>query len=251
MSTKTSCFITSYDVLKIVAVALMIIDHIGFYFFPDEMWWRVIGRLCVPIWCFLIGYARSRELSLGLWAGVFILVIANIISGGPIFPVTILLTFLIIRAVIDHAAQWGLKSKESIIIMAFALTLIYWPSMMVVEYGSAALVLALGGYAIRERHVNAKPIWIGAICLYFLSQIVVFEFSLIHVMAFGVGLIPISWALLRFEPMQFTAYAANMFVQWGGRHTLEIYVAHLVLFKLISAYFALNDYGWFAPIRYW
>ncbi len=41
--------LTSYDLLKTLAVILMIIDHVGHHFFPDEMWFRVVGRLCVPI----------------------------------------------------------------------------------------------------------------------------------------------------------------------------------------------------------
>ena len=63
MASKTlPSSITSYDILKTFAVLTMIIDHIGLYFFPDEMWWRVIGRLSFPVWLFLIGYAQSRDI---------------------------------------------------------------------------------------------------------------------------------------------------------------------------------------------
>ena len=77
--------LTSYDFLKAVAVLLMVIDHVGFYFYPDQQWFRVFGRLCVPIWFFLIGYARSRDLSLYLWGGMILLVFAQPAGGDEPF----------------------------------------------------------------------------------------------------------------------------------------------------------------------
>ena len=59
--------LTSYDLLKSLAVILMICDHIGYFFFPEEMWFRTLGRLCLPIWFFLIGYARGDEVSKLFW----------------------------------------------------------------------------------------------------------------------------------------------------------------------------------------
>ena len=35
--------LTSYDLLKTLAVVTMIIDHIGLYFFPDDVGWRIVG----------------------------------------------------------------------------------------------------------------------------------------------------------------------------------------------------------------
>ena len=42
---KLPAEITSYDLLKAAAVIIMIIDHVGYYFFIDEMWWRAVGRI--------------------------------------------------------------------------------------------------------------------------------------------------------------------------------------------------------------
>ena len=39
--------LTSYDFLKTFAVVFMVIDHAGFFFFPDNDWMRVAGRLSV------------------------------------------------------------------------------------------------------------------------------------------------------------------------------------------------------------
>lgn len=42
--------------LKLIAVLTMVIDHLGYLFFPDQEWMRAIGRLTMPIF----GYAIAR-----------------------------------------------------------------------------------------------------------------------------------------------------------------------------------------------
>ena len=82
MGAKTlSRNITSYDMLKTAAVVLMIIDHIGYFFFPEMPIFRALGRLCVPIWMFLVGYARTREISRELWIGGVILAVSKMAVG--------------------------------------------------------------------------------------------------------------------------------------------------------------------------
>jgi hypothetical protein len=48
----------SYDsgreLLKLIAIITMTIDHIGAVFFPNQIIWRVIGRISFPIFCYLI-----------------------------------------------------------------------------------------------------------------------------------------------------------------------------------------------------
>ena len=117
--------VTSYDVWKTLAVLLMIIDHIGAYFLPDEQGLRILGRLCVPIWFFLVGYAQSRDLSWRLWAGVAILSISNYIGGQPIFPLTILATIIFIRLILDRFMVMSMRSPKDMF-MAFVGVLFFF-----------------------------------------------------------------------------------------------------------------------------
>ena len=38
----------------IIALITMLIDHVGMYFFPDIIWFRVVGRIAFPIYTFFI-----------------------------------------------------------------------------------------------------------------------------------------------------------------------------------------------------
>lgn len=53
----------SQEGLKLIACVSMLLDHIGAMLFPDQIWFRVIGRLAFPIFCFLLveGMARTRD----------------------------------------------------------------------------------------------------------------------------------------------------------------------------------------------
>ena len=89
--------ITSYDLLKTFAVVIMLIDHIGAYFFPEVLWWRAIGRIGFPIWFFLVGHASGRDLPFKLWGSALLLVGANFVTGMAIFPLNALVTIILIR----------------------------------------------------------------------------------------------------------------------------------------------------------
>jgi len=77
--------------LHILAMALMLIDHLGILIFPGNVFLRSVGRLAFPIFAFLLieGYQHTRSLSkylLRLLAGAAIAEIPyNVMVSGSIF----------------------------------------------------------------------------------------------------------------------------------------------------------------------
>ena len=249
--------ITSYDLFKTLAVVLMIADHVGYYFFPDDNLWRVFGRMCVPIWFFLVGYAQSRDLGLKMWVGAGILVAANFITGMSIFPLNILASMLAVRLVIDRAAKSVLMAENVFWAIVLIMFFLIAPTMFVVEYGTQGLILSVFGFIIRRRdefNIPKKLVekyTIAAFLMFVLPQAVFFGFTQGQFMAMSAGVLIMMMTLFYFQPRTFprlTKALPRPFV-WllhiGGRRTLEIYVAHLLLFKFMGAIIEPDRFVWF------
>ena len=134
-----------------MVVHLGVFDHVGFYFFPEDNWWRVFGRMCVPIWFFLVGYANSRDMGLKMWIGAAILVAANFITGMSILPFNILVSMLAVRMVIDGAMRGVFVRQNVFWVMIVVMFFMIVPTMFAVEYGTQGLILAVFGYIMRHR----------------------------------------------------------------------------------------------------
>lgn len=54
--------LSAFD-LKCIAICSMLIDHIGAYLYPSQVWMRYVGRLAFPIFGFLIveGFVHTRD----------------------------------------------------------------------------------------------------------------------------------------------------------------------------------------------
>ncbi|MEG1426661.1 MAG: TraX family protein [Oscillospiraceae bacterium] len=50
-------------VLKIIALATMVFDHVGAVFFPEVEWIRMVGRISFPLFAFLLvqGFVKTRS----------------------------------------------------------------------------------------------------------------------------------------------------------------------------------------------
>jgi uncharacterized membrane protein len=264
--------LTYLDLLKTLAVILMIIDHIGFYFMPssmplvmgeDVLWWRVLGRLCVPIWFFLIGYARSRDLSLSIWLGAIFLVMVNMITGMFLLPLNVLVSMIFIRLVIDDTARFMFLNRTQMVVGCLFLAFLSPAVENIIEYGLTGLLLALFGYVARHGQA-AGPVMMGQNVIFGFCFFVFFAFTIsqflllphLSVAQGGVlfgGLIAVFLALWYMPKSEYWSFGESLpaflrrFFQFCGRHSLIIYVVHLTLFKFICLIFGLGlpIYGWF------
>lgn len=51
------------DALKVIALLTMLIDHVGYLFFPEEMLFRTIGRIAFPIFAYQIALGFKKTSS--------------------------------------------------------------------------------------------------------------------------------------------------------------------------------------------
>lgn len=253
--------ITSYDLLKTVAVILMIADHAGYYFWPDATALRIAGRLCVPMWFFLIGYARSRDLGPKLWAGAAVLTAANMVTGMSIFPLNILATMIFTRLLIDPVMIRALPSAERLLGMVLLLAFMTLPSGVICEYGTLGLFPAICGWLARhgenERASAIKlPFFIGTAAFYSTLEAILFGLTQAQFMVMSAGIAAVMTMLYLFRPAVFPRLTKGIgplayLLRLTGRYTAEIYVVHLLLFKFAALYlgdkrFGIMDWVWFS-----
>lgn len=235
--------LTSYDLLKTLAILLMVIDHVGYFFFPEEAWFRVVGRLCVPIWFFLIGYANTREIPRLWWSAAIAVFLSAIITGGYIFPVNILFTLIFARFAIDWVMMRGLRNHEAFAGMFFLCVLLSLPSMIFVEYGFIGILFAMMGYMRRHKsalEMKPRPYWMfvaGSAGAYILMQAMLMEsLSAVQLGALITGMGAVVFLLHGFKGQTYPHLKGAAFwaFQFCGRRTLEIYAFHLLAFRAAS-----------------
>ncbi len=248
--------LTSYDLLKSFAVITMVVDHIGMYLFPEQNEWRLVGRMSMPVWLFLIGYAQTRELAPLLWIGGSILVVSNIVVGESIFSLNIFFTILAARLVVDSLALNFLKNKESALFTYVLLALLVIPTSVVFDYGTFAFLFAMLGYFVRDKENNiSAQVKYGFMLLAVLThagfEALSFAFNQVEAILLVVGLVAVCYMLILFKPKtypEFTVKCPHFIIaplQLMGRHSLEIYVVHLLILKSIAFYLYPERFGWF------
>lgn len=259
--------LTSYDLLKALALILMITDHVGHHFYPDEMWFRVLGRLCVPIWFFLIGYARTDAVSPKILLGGAIVTLSALVAGQYVFPLDILFTIALIRKTrhgcVIRATQSPQNLRGWFLLLLFAAV----PTGLLFEYGTLGIMFVLQGFIARNRAVlkeRLKP-WHTKLFAYssvfffgILQGVFMPSLTLAQVGVLFVGLFAISALLERFKAADYPALT-RVFTRPGtflihimGRRTMEIYVLHILIFRgicmaLYPDTYAFLDWHWAPP----
>jgi len=140
--------------LEWIAIITMLIDHIGYEFFPGDLTWRTIGRIAFPIYTFLLvrGLTLTRNRSTYFKRLVGIAVLAQI-------PFTLLFeiyTLNVIFTLLYGASAVVLYEKVSRIWGIFILVilgLIMLPISDFTDYGIYGYLLFLLYYFLKEKSV--------------------------------------------------------------------------------------------------
>ena len=242
--------VNSHDLLKISAITTMVIDHIGRFFLANNVWLRILGRMAAPQFFFLVGYSGSYRFKrsillygLALWV-VNYLVNPSTVTLEHILPINILISFTLIKALLNKYDPLGVSSGALIILLA-VLMFLSLPTYLFIEYGTLGLCYAIGARLLRQRHQFCR-LWM---CI---TIIVHFGFESTFML---VGHPELSiWALPLFYGLLAVVFIANLFIFlhynfrifnieqkyvktvaiYVSRYSLEIYFFHLSAFMIAS-----------------
>ena len=164
------------NTLKIIAAVTMTIDHIGHLFFPGQTAWRIIGRIAMPIYAFMVaeGCCHSRNK-----LRYFLMMLGLGLLCQPIYPtfagtwamsipvnyaMSILMFMLLEQAVKERSLPWGILFVMSLI-PAYHIS-----ETLKIDYGFWGCLLPvfcaipplLGR---KERWLQVLALGIGLICL--------------------------------------------------------------------------------------
>lgn len=131
----------SGNALKIIAAIFMTIDHIGVLIFPDQIIWRILGRLALPIFAFMIAqgckYTRNRRKYFGMVFGLgAVCQIVYYLFDGSMY-LSILITFSLSILTIYALQYWKQqKTPFSAFVFAGAVAAVYGLNrVLTIDYG--------------------------------------------------------------------------------------------------------------------
>lgn len=239
--------VSTTDVLKALALLLILIDHAGHFLAPDWSILRVIGRLGAPIFFFLIGFARTRDIP---WRWVVLGVLLTFLDYLWLGRLTnlqlnILFNFALIRLVLPPVERFLDRDR-----MRLALVLIGCLLAMPVidpwlEYGPEGWLFAIFGL-LRRRSVEDGPSWLTSRDLTglvaFIAYAVIewqdYAFSATMMALLVPGLAGIFLLLRDFErgDSRWQPPAGlRRILRFCGRHSLEIYAVQIVLLAALGS----------------
>ena len=238
--------ITSYDIFKTIAVLLMVIDHVGLYLYPEELWFRVFGRICVPIWFFLIGYSKSQRVPASFWIGAVALLALNLAMGYYFTTLNILFTMIAVRYALAPLMRRTGTRPWLIYFFILVCGILFPFTNILSEYGTMGLGIAAIGYMARHKETYEPSVTLNAafitITLYLVLSNIGFHFDLAQNIVAGCGSVAALAAMIYYFPKPRTYPSLDAsgilrpVLQLTGRHTLPIYVVHVAILKLASAW---------------
>lgn len=129
--------------MQLLAMMTMLIDHIGSIFFPEEITWRLIGRIALPIYAYFIvqglTYTRNAKRYLGRLIGLAALSQIPFSLSFQLIEINAIGTLAVSLAVLIAANRYNDWLIKSLIMIGGILLLEAIPF----DYGAYALLLIL------------------------------------------------------------------------------------------------------------
>lgn len=170
----------SANILKIIAMVAMTIDHMGFLLFPEKGWMRIVGRIAFPIFSYFIAegcrYTKNRRkylAQIGL-LGIGMQVVLFLVDGSLYqsvfisFTLSILLIYAIDKA--KKEKQWKnwffvIVCFLSILFLCLGLPKILVQTDYDIDYNIVGILLPVACYFTKEKKKRILVFALGLIAL--------------------------------------------------------------------------------------
>lgn len=231
MENKTSFGLTGNQ-LKIIALITMTIDHIGMYLLPQFLFLRIIGRLSMPIFAYMIAegchYTKNRKAYLLLTLGVGILCqIVYWIAMGSLYQ-CILITFSLsigLIYILDYAKNkktvmgWLLFAAAffGICFISIGLPKLLSHTDFSISYGIFGILLPVLVY-VASNKVQAIVLYAIGLCL--------LSYSCGGVQWYGLATLPL---LMLYNGKRGKARLKYLFYFYYPAHLAALYLLGLIL----------------------
>ena len=230
---------TATGTLKVLALALMFVDHAGKMLFPGVTEMRMLGRAAFPVycWCMVVGFCHTRSvpkyllrvLLVGLISQPLYMLALNHTWQEPNIFLTLLLAL---------CGLWAMREKKAFCHLWAPPLLLILASALGCDYGWRGVLLVWLLYAVRDSRPGIAAVMI-AFCLYWgsasitVSQIFGWRIALPDLLA------PVlspwtrlqAWAILAL-PLMLARFRRNIRLPaWLG---YALYPAHLAVLYLLE-----------------
>lgn len=155
---------TTLDLLKFIGIITITADHIGYFIFPNNLWWRVVGHSVSPaLWFFLVGYSRQHRIDRAwLWYAAVMTLQFLLIGGVPLHPLNIFVSFIVCRYWLNfcEAKRYFASRTACIVLGCIGLAFVLPTDDWVMQYGTVGLLYGMLGRAVRM-HGKKHSLWLG------------------------------------------------------------------------------------------
>lgn len=241
--------VTTLDLLKVAAVVLMILDHVGLYLYASD-WLRVLGRPAAVTFGFLIGFSRSRTVPVS-WV---VLGLALTLLNRWLYPdsedhaLDILIALALTRISLPLFERIHDIHPMMLLPFAAVMALVAEPLNDYLEYGTEVSIVALLGIAVRldtgRRSQRTCRDAMALVVLLAITLIALRHFHFAGWSAVGCASILAATVLTLSNVKRSTFEAPEWLapiLRFTGRNTLWIYAIHLALFQVAGSVLDLNE----------
>lgn len=209
-----------YVLMQFLAMLTMLIDHVGQVYFPDDLGWRLVGRVAFPIYAYYIvmGYRytnsvtnyMNRLLILALISQVPFMIALNQISINAIGT---LYVCLVVLYLIDRKCIW----KSVLISIAAAIIM----ELLKFDYGSYGLMLVL-----IFRYTRGLYLIVAHLILILIFAKIKESWSL---QIFSI----VSTVVIIYGPKLYAAFERRIVPKWIWRGFYPVHLALIAIFKVL------------------